>query len=373
MCSISSLEVLAGGLEGLLEGRGDLAVGLADQLRELVERLLEVLALRLELGDVALRVLVLALGERVDGAELLAAADQPLDRGTDRGPLLLVERLRLRRRVEVEAGEDPLPLRLSLLAAVAQARCPDLGLGDALADEPELAVELGLDPRAFAKLERQLVARPSADDALLDGRGAGADGVPGRSEGRAESGERLRQLRFDLDPLLERVLAAVAEHVLGPTRRAGGALGAAANPGERLEPGADIAGLDCGGDRLARLRQRRSRRLELPCERRLRVTLGGAELGGEGAERRATPLDRRAELGLAAGDRLGPGAEPLVRGTQRGQLAPDCGALAVALGEPLLDGVPALARSIDLRLDRVALAAGVAGRLLGRREVPAPG
>src|SRR5690606_37341571 len=74
------LEVALGGLERLLEGGGDLAVGLTDQLLQLAQRPLEVLALRLEVGDVLLRLAVLALGERVDRTELLAAADQALDR-----------------------------------------------------------------------------------------------------------------------------------------------------------------------------------------------------------------------------------------------------------------------------------------------------
>ena len=82
------LEVARGRLERLLEALADPAVGLADQAPQLGERLLQVLALRLELLDVRERLLVLALGERVHRAEPLAAALQPLEPCLELVPLL---------------------------------------------------------------------------------------------------------------------------------------------------------------------------------------------------------------------------------------------------------------------------------------------
>ena len=54
---------------------------------ELAQRGLQVVALAFELLDVLQRLLVLLLGERVDRAELLAAALQALDAGVQRGAL----------------------------------------------------------------------------------------------------------------------------------------------------------------------------------------------------------------------------------------------------------------------------------------------
>ena len=324
MCSISSSKFSPAASNVSSKARSDLAIGLADQLRELVQRLLEVLALRLELGDVVLRLLVLALGERVDGTELLAAADQPLDR-----------RLRPRPAPRRRAAPAPAPgrdrgsARIRSHSASASSRRSRSCAARTSASVTRSPMSRSSPWSSASTREHsrsssgQLVAAPERRRPAPRRPRRGRRRRRGPQRGPSQSaGERRRQLRLGLDPLLERVLAAVAEHVLGPARRAGGALGAAADPGERLEPGADIAGLGCGGDRVARLRERRPCRLELPCERRLGVTLGGAQLGREGAERRATPLDGRAELGLAAGDRLGPGAEPLVGGAQRGQTRP---------------------------------------------------
>src|SRR5207344_3205959 len=68
------LEASSGRLEGLLEGGRDLPVRAANQRPQLGDRLLEVLALLGELGDVLARLLVLALRQRVDRPDLLAVA-----------------------------------------------------------------------------------------------------------------------------------------------------------------------------------------------------------------------------------------------------------------------------------------------------------
>src|SRR5439155_24611519 len=117
--------VASRGVEGLLEALADAAVGLADQALELGQRRLEVGALRLELLDVLDRLLVLPLGERVDGPELLAAAGQALDARLELlaplGRQLLVERGGdLRRRVVAEVGRDPRELRAALARHVAR-------------------------------------------------------------------------------------------------------------------------------------------------------------------------------------------------------------------------------------------------------------
>ena len=73
------LEVARGGLEHLLEALPDLPVGVGDQLVQLAQCRLEIVALALELLDVGERLLVLGLSQRVDRSELLAPAGQPLE------------------------------------------------------------------------------------------------------------------------------------------------------------------------------------------------------------------------------------------------------------------------------------------------------
>src|SRR4029079_11884813 len=107
-------EVLGRGLEGLLEGALDLAVDVPDQALQLAHRALRVLALRLQLLDVLASLLVLALGERVDGADLAAAALQPLQPAVDPGAVLLAQLLFRRPDLLTEALRDrgELPRRL---------------------------------------------------------------------------------------------------------------------------------------------------------------------------------------------------------------------------------------------------------------------
>ena len=106
----------------------DLAVGLADQALELGEGGLEVGALRLEALDVLERLLVLALGERVDGPELLAPAREALELGLDLGPLLVAERLLGGPELAAEGRAQLRQLRRGLGTAVAEVGEPDLGL-----------------------------------------------------------------------------------------------------------------------------------------------------------------------------------------------------------------------------------------------------
>ena len=112
------LEVSRRRLERLLERLADLPVGVGDQLLELAQRGLQVVALALELLDVLERLGVLLLGERVDRAELLAAPRQPLDAAAQRLALLVGERLRRRRRFELEPRGERAELLLALARAV---------------------------------------------------------------------------------------------------------------------------------------------------------------------------------------------------------------------------------------------------------------
>ena len=117
------LEVRAGRGEGLLEGGRDLAVGRRISFASSASAASRSSRWDSRSLDVLLRLLVLALGQRVDRAELLAAADQPLDPRLDPRPLLVLEPLRAPARGSSSSlRDDPLPLRLGLLAAVAQVR-----------------------------------------------------------------------------------------------------------------------------------------------------------------------------------------------------------------------------------------------------------
>src|SRR6185503_18657108 len=112
-------EVLRRRLERLLEGLADAAVGVADQALELAHRGLEVLALGLELLDVLERLFVLLLGERVDGAELLAPPVQALDAAFEVGPGGGVQGLVGRLGLEAELGGEAAEVAVGVLGAVA--------------------------------------------------------------------------------------------------------------------------------------------------------------------------------------------------------------------------------------------------------------
>ena len=138
------LEVLRGGLEGLLEALADAPVGLGDQALELRHRRLEVAALLLELLDVRDRLLVLLLGKRVDGPELLAAAVEPVQaRGrAPRAPRRAAARERARRGGPGRSRARQLALDLG--GAVAHLLGRDLGAGDRLAGVAQPALQPGL-------------------------------------------------------------------------------------------------------------------------------------------------------------------------------------------------------------------------------------
>ena len=135
------LEVLGRGLERLLEGFLDAPVGVLDELGQLTQRGLHVLAHALELLHVLERFLVLGLRERVDRAELLTAALQALDRLVQVRALVVAERLLGRLRLQPELRGEPGELGLDVLRVVAGALRLDLAAGDGLAALTQLRVD----------------------------------------------------------------------------------------------------------------------------------------------------------------------------------------------------------------------------------------
>ena len=153
------LEVLGRGLERLLERLLDAAVGVPDQAGELAQRGLQVVALALELLDVLQRLLVLLLGQRVDRAELLAAALQALDPGVELRALAV---RRAAPRTARAARPSFVARRLSsafgVLRVVARLLRADLAAGDLLAVLLDAGVDARLLGRALAQLGGELLA-----------------------------------------------------------------------------------------------------------------------------------------------------------------------------------------------------------------------
>jgi hypothetical protein len=206
---------------------------------------------------------------------------------------------------------------------------------------------------------------------VLERAGPLAGGVAGACRRLAELAERRDQLGLALEALRERVLAPAAEHVLDPARHLGGALGRTANLAERrraLRVDARPAGRV---ERLDRIPKRLPDPLDAGAGRVVSGLRTGRvrELGGQRSERRAAALDASQELGAAAGESLGANADPLMRGADRGQPAPGLGALALALGELLLDRGAALGDLGELGVEPCADLAGGDGALLGRGEL----
>jgi hypothetical protein len=146
------LEVLRGRGERLLERLADLAVRLADEAPELAQGGLEVRALALELLDVGQRLVVLGLGERVDGAELLPAPREPLDAAAQ-----LLGHLRLQRGGrglgrQAEALGELAELVPGLLVLVARLLGADLGGRQRLVGLAQRGLDLGLLAGAGAQL-----------------------------------------------------------------------------------------------------------------------------------------------------------------------------------------------------------------------------
>ena len=126
---------------------------------QLAQGVLEVLALALELLDVRERLLVLVLRERVDRAELLAAALQALDPALQVRALGLGQRLGGRLGLEAQALGEAAELRAGVAGGVARLLGADLAAGDGLAALLQARVDLRLAGGARAQLAGQLLAR----------------------------------------------------------------------------------------------------------------------------------------------------------------------------------------------------------------------
>ena len=187
------LEVARGRLEHLLEALADLAVGVGDQLVQLAQRGLEVVALALELLDVGERLLVFGLGERVDRAELLAPAGQALEPAAERLALLVARARRRPARPRARAGRASC---CSSCVGTRATRSPsaleaDLGLGQPLARLAELGVQRRLLLGAFLELGRDVLAGLAVRSAARSRTRRGAR--------RSPRATRLQRARHPLD------------------------------------------------------------------------------------------------------------------------------------------------------------------------------
>src|SRR5204862_3409046 len=131
-----------------LEALTNAPVGVTDQALELRERGLEVLALSLELLDVLDGLLILALGERVDRADPLAAALQALEAQLDL--LALIARQRLVWRLGAEPARDPRQVGRRRLLAIPDLRHPHLFLGEKLGRLTQAGLEVVLGLRELS-------------------------------------------------------------------------------------------------------------------------------------------------------------------------------------------------------------------------------
>ena len=129
--------------EALLDGVGELLA----ELLELGEALLEVDALRGELLEALLLGLVLLLRERIDGAELLAAALEALDRRGERVAVVSLCRL---------VGAGRLAAATRLVGFGAETRGLDLDGGGGLGHRGELLPQLDLGGAELAELRAEL-------------------------------------------------------------------------------------------------------------------------------------------------------------------------------------------------------------------------
>ena len=226
------LEVARGGLEGLLERLADAPVGVADQALELAHRGLEVLALGLQLLDVGDRLLVLALGERVDRAELLAAAAQALDPRLEVGARDVVQLLLGRRGLEPELLGQPAQLAPGVGRAVARLLRAHLAARDLLAALLQPALDLRLLRRRTPAARPPAARRPRGRRAARPRRASMPRARPPRRPLSSTVGEPLgggpqrlvarQPVALAGDPLLALgalALGALGEPPLGAERR----------------------------------------------------------------------------------------------------------------------------------------------------------
>src|SRR5215207_4465222 len=330
------LEVLRGRRERLLERVADPLVGVADQALELAQGGLEVLALALELLYVLDRFRVLLLRERVDGAELLAPAPEPLDASLEIRALGVGQRLVGGLRLEAELRRQLLELAARVLVAVARLLRPDFAAGDVLAARLQARLDLDLLLRARAQLGGEALAGVAVGDQLgVENLHASAERFLGRLEHGGEPPGGRAQALVVAEPV-----ALVRDPPLALRSLSLGALG---------QP-------PLGGERRADLRAARRDRALVRCLATLLDEVAGVPLRLERVVARAGGRSGGTVGVVARGVR---GLDARGRGLdlgQRGLLGPrrlldpgDQGIAAVALGEdPVLAArghLPQLARS----------------------------
>ena len=224
------LEVALGRLQGLLEGRADLAIGVADQPPQLGQRRLQVATLLLELADVLQGLRVLLLRQGIDGAEGVAPARQPLQLALDL-LALLGAKLLLR---GVDPATEPLTIRSSSprssscrsrsLVALTSASVTESPPANSFACSSASARE-----QARSSFVHVVPVAVGEHPALELGR-ALAHRVPGIDRRRQQGVEPLEQLGRGPDAVLERALTTLAEQGLDAPGAAGRALGRLADP-----------------------------------------------------------------------------------------------------------------------------------------------
>ncbi len=249
---------------------------------------------------------VLLLRERVHGAELLAAACQPLDPLGERLALLVRQRLGGGLRLEPQAAGEVVQLALRVRGGVAHLLCGHLRAGHGLARVLQPPVDHGL--LLSARLQRRgglLTGGGAGLELMAEGVAAGADRIAGTLEGdggairvRGErqvalgAGAERREVAgalvaLALDALCQPLLRAQVAEQLGAPDRLGAVLRSLAAAGdEPLGAACAVGGLGGGPQRVA--------------ERRLRDLPRGVGI----ADRRDVPLHRGARLGLLADGRL---------------------------------------------------------------------
>src|ERR687895_2077474 len=351
------LEVPGRGLEGLLEALPDAAVGLLDEALELREGGLEVAPLPLQLLDVRHGLLVLLLRKRVHGAELLAAALEPLDAGGEGLALVGGERLGGgRRRPRKRRGRSRLRRRLAR------------GLGveaQPLRDGGDLALDLG---RAVAHLlgghlsgrhRFARLAQPGLDAGLLVGAGAQGGG------GLLAAGGVLLEVFFEGVAAGAHGSGRAVERGGGALAVAGGgliALDAGAEPRERAGPLGALA-----LDPLGHAALGAERGVQLGAAHGAGALVGSLAAAGDDPLGAADRLGRLGDLAARAPERdLGLLAGGL-RIRQRLAGAIGGGTRGVLVLDRLLGGGDELVAAAALLEDALGAAGGGLGELAGGR------
>ncbi len=285
--------------------------------------------------------LVLALGQRVDRADLGAAALQPLEATVDLGALLVAQRPLGRADLLAEPLGDRGQLLGRLGPPVAEVGRLDLDLGQRVGGgcdrSLQLCLPLGAGPHLLGDLVTVALA---ADDLALGPLDPGPDRGLGGRDRRSRGVDLSKQFLACRHPGAHRLAVAFAKQPLGPAGVTGGSLGAGLH---RSQGGFSRRlggiGVTCSGESLRRRGEADLDLAELLFE--LAGSLGRGPLGASDVERQRPQLgpqrlEAPLQLGGAVGEARGAHRDPLLAGPQLGQQSPGEGALAIPRGEALL-------------------------------------